>query len=236
MRKMVDTRAGLWLLITMGLLTVAAIVLFVFFAPARALTFPNLAGIAMTPQGVLLPVLGILLVTSEWGQRTGLVTFSLEPRRGRVVVAKTVAAVLIGLAALALLVGVGAVANVLGDAVQDGLGRWGPARGLVNMLILQLSAIIQGLAFGMLLRNSAAAIVTYFVLPTVFSVVFGVVGALNDLAPWVDLGTAQAPLFDSEAALTGEEWAQLLVTSMLWITLPFLVGCRVLLRSEVRST
>ncbi len=37
---------------------------------------------------VLLPVLGIMLVTSEWGQRTAMVTFALEPRRRRVVWAK----------------------------------------------------------------------------------------------------------------------------------------------------
>ena len=42
--------------------------------------------------GILLPVLGILLVTSEWSQRTAMVTFTLEPSRSRVIAAKFVVA------------------------------------------------------------------------------------------------------------------------------------------------
>ena len=37
-------------------------------------------------------MLGILLVTSEWTQRTALVSFTLTPVRGRVLVAKVLAA------------------------------------------------------------------------------------------------------------------------------------------------
>ena len=45
-------------------------------------------------------MLGILLVTSEWGQRTGMVTFTLEPHRGKVIAAKVVAALVLGLLAV----------------------------------------------------------------------------------------------------------------------------------------
>ena len=38
-----------------------------------------------TPMGILLPVLGVLSITSEWSQRTAMVTFTLEPSRMRVV-------------------------------------------------------------------------------------------------------------------------------------------------------
>ena len=41
---------------------------------------------------LILPVLGILLVTSEWSQRTGLTTFALVPQRERVIVAKLIGA------------------------------------------------------------------------------------------------------------------------------------------------
>ena len=92
MRKMLDTRAGFWLLVVIAVLTVAMIVLFATFAPDQDRNFDSFLGGAATPQGFLLPVLGVLLVTSEWGQRAALTTFTLVPHRSRVVVAKVLAA------------------------------------------------------------------------------------------------------------------------------------------------
>ena len=43
--------------------------------------------------GYFLPIIIIMLVTSESSQRNGLVTFTLEPRRSRVVVAKFIAGI-----------------------------------------------------------------------------------------------------------------------------------------------
>lgn len=236
LRKMVDTRAGLWLFLAMVLLTAAAVVLFFFFAEPSELTFANFLGVSLTPQGFLLPVLGILLITSEWTQRTGLVTFTLEPHRSRVVIAKTVAAVLIGLLAVALGLAIAALGNILGAGLQDGDGSWTfGTQGLIQVIVLQMSAIVQGLAFGMLLMNSAAAIVTYFVLPIVFNIVFSLVDALRDPAPWIDLGTAQTPLFELDDPLTGEEWAQVGVTAVIWILLPLVLGVIRLLHSELKS-
>ncbi len=237
LRKMVDTRAGLWLFVAIGVLTAAAVVLFLIFAPPEELHFANFAGIALTPQGFLLPVLGILLITSEWAQRTGLVTFTQEPNRGRVVVAKTLSALLVGVAAAALLLTVAGVGNVLGVALQDGAGGWDASggRGFLYVLILQVSGIIQGLAFGMLLMNSAAAIVSCFAIPISFSIVFGTVPALEGVAPWIDLGTAQEPLLEFDKAVSGMEWAQLAATTAIWVGLLFTLGVVRLLRSEVRS-
>ena len=236
LRKMIDTRAGMWLFIAIGVVTVAAVTLFLFFAEPQDLTFINFASIALTPQGFLLPILGILLITSEWGQRTGLVTFTLEPNRDRVVIAKVSAALIVGLIAVAVLLAVAALGNVLGSATQDGDGSWTfGGQGLSYVLILQVSAIIQGLAFGMILMNSAAAIVTYFVLPLVFGIVFSVVSALEDVGPWIELGTAQTPLFEFDQALTGSEWAQLGVASVIWIALPLIAGVIRLMRAEVKS-
>jgi hypothetical protein len=47
-------------------------------------------------------VLAILSVTSEWSQRTALVTFSLVPDRRRVLAAKLVAVVVLAVAVMAL--------------------------------------------------------------------------------------------------------------------------------------
>jgi ABC-2 type transport system permease protein len=235
MRKMLDTRAGLWLLVVILLLTVAAIGLFAIFAPDDARTFEAFLGIAATPQGFLLPVLGVLLVTSEWGQRAALTTFTLVPRRERVVVAKVLAAVLIGLAAIVIAVLVGALLT----AARGGVDAWADAgQSTGNFTLLQVLGILQGLAFGMLFLNSAAAIVTFFVVPIVSSVVFNLVSQLQDAAPWVDLGTAQTPFApgadDGPGGPSGEEWAQLATSSAIWILLPLAIGAWRILRSEVK--
>ena len=69
LRKMWDTRAGLWLLGSIVVVTAAFMLIFFFVADSQDRSFENFIGFAATPQGFLLPVLGILLVTQEWGQR-----------------------------------------------------------------------------------------------------------------------------------------------------------------------
>jgi ABC-type transport system involved in multi-copper enzyme maturation permease subunit len=231
LRKMVDTRAGMWLMIAIAAITVVAVVIFGLAANEQDRTFGNFMGFTGTPQGFLLPVMGILLVTQEWTQRTAMVTFTLEPHRSRTLAAKVYAALLLGLAAILLAMATAALATVVfgGDAGFDDVH----AIDFVKFGILQVSGILQGLAFGLLFLNSAAAIVTYFVLPTVFSLVANVWSFLSDKAAWIDFGTAQGPLFDP-GSLTGKEWAQLAVTGTAWVMLPFVAGLWRMLRAEVK--
>jgi len=233
LRKILDTRAGRWLLISIGLLTAAIIVIFLFAGTKSDLTFDNFLAVTGTPQGFLLPVLGILAITSEWSQRTGLVTFTLEPSRARVLAAKFIAMVLLGLAAVALAFGLAAVGNVLGMVLRDGSGAWTyQADWVAEIALGQVIGIVQGLAFGMVLMSSAAAIVLYYVLPIAWSILFNVISALNSAAPWVDLGTASQPLFNHE--MSGSNWAHLGVTILIWVGLPLLLGVVRVLKSEVK--
>jgi ABC-type transport system involved in multi-copper enzyme maturation permease subunit len=231
LRKMVDTRAGMWLMIAIAVITVGAVVIFGLAADEKDRTFSSFAGFTGTPQGFLLPVLGILLVTQEWSQRTAMVTFTLEPLRSRTLAAKVYAALLFGLGAIVLAFAMAALATLVfgGDDPWTGFA----AVDFLKFGLLQMSGILQGLAFGLLFLNSAAAIVTYFVLPTVFSIVANVWSFLADKAPWIDLGTAQNALFDS-GNLTGREWTQLAVTTFIWVVVPFVVGLWRMLRAEVK--
>lgn len=236
LRKTLDTRAGLWLLVAIAGITVAAMVLFLIFAPDRELTYDNFIGVTATPQGFLLPVLGILAITSEWSQRTGLVTFTLEPRRGRALAAKVAAVLLLGLVFVAILMASAAIGNVLGEVLRGGSAEWGFGLDETGrVLLLQLMGLLGGLAFGTVLLNSAAAIVLSFVLPLATGIVFGIVPGLQDSAPWIDLGTAQGPLFEFDSPVSTEEWMQILVTSIWWIWLPLAAGVTRVLRSEVKS-
>ena len=231
MRKMFDTRAGKWLMITIVAITALVVALLLIFGPDDAKSFESFLGGTATPQGFLLPVLGVLLVTSEWGQRAALTTFTLEPHRERVIAAKLVAAVLFGLAAIAIAIVVAAVATVIAS-VEDMWGVYGFGD-LGNFALLQTMGIVQGLAFGMLFLNSAAAIVTYFVLPIAFNILTSIIEQVRDVQPWIDIGTAQAPLFSGEG-LTGEEWAQVGTTTLIWIVLPMVVGAWRMMHAEVK--
>lgn len=233
LRKLVDTRAGMWLLAAVGLLTTAAVVVYLFAAEPAELTFRGFVDVTVLPQAALLPVLGILAVTTEWTQRTGLVTHALEPRRGRVLAMKFAVTGIVGAAAIGLALAAAAVANVLGMAMLDGNGSWAyGASGLRDTLLYQGLSLLQGLALGALLMNTAAALVGYFVLPTVFYLLFTLVDGLQEAAPWIDLGTSQDPLLNH--TIDGVEWVQLTVTTIWWILLPLLAGVWRLLHREIK--
>jgi ABC-2 type transport system permease protein len=231
LRKMTDTRSGLWLLGALGAITLAIVTIFFVTADASERTFINFMAATLGPQGFLLPVLGILLITSEWSQRTGLVSFTLMPVRSRVLAAKVWAGLLAGSAAIGLSIVLAAAATVIGGADNgfahvglDDLGKFG---------ILQFTGIVQGLAFGLLFLSSAPAIVSYFVFPTALNILGTLWTPLGDIQPWVDLWAAQSPLFTGDD-LTGEQWLQIGASNLIWVVLPFAVGLVRVLRTEVK--
>ncbi len=233
LRKLVDTRAGRWLLVGITLATVAAVGVYLFTADASDLTFQHFVNVTVLPQSWLLPVLGIMAVTSEWTQRTGLVTHTLEPRRGRVLAAKFAATGLLGGVAVVLALAAAAGANVLASALLDGNGAWAYGiDGLGDTVLFQALSLLAGLALGTLLMNTAAAIALYLLLPTAFGLLFTMVDSLTGVAGWIDLSTSQAPLFDHSIA--GVEWLQLLATTTWWILLPLAAGLWRLLHREIK--
>src|SRR5690349_16905787 len=96
LRKMFDTRSGFWLMIGMGVSALLATAAVVLWAPDSSITYDSFGAAIGIPMTLLLPVMAILSVTSEWSQRSGLTTFTLVPRRGRVILAKVVVSVAVG--------------------------------------------------------------------------------------------------------------------------------------------
>ncbi len=232
LRKMSNTRSGKWLLIGIAAITLVVIVVFYATAAASERTFFNFMVAANGPQGLLLPVLGILLVTSEWTQRTALVSFTLTPVRGRVLRAKFLAALMAGMAAIVIALLLASLATVIGGSgnawAQVGVDDLG------KFVLLQVTGVIQGLAFGLLFLNSSAAIVTYFVLPTAINIVGMMWESMQQVQPWIDLWAAQEPLFRGAGNLTGEQWAQSVTSTLIWVVLPLVVGLVRVLRAEVK--
>ncbi len=231
LRKTADTRAGRWLLGVIGLISVAVVVVLLCVGDPADLAFDRLYGPTLIPVGVLLPVLGVLAVTSEWSQRTALTTFALVPVRARVVAAKLGASVLLSILAAAGGFAVAAAGNVIGG-LAGGDGGWHVTGAALDyaVLFLVLNTLV-GVAFGLLLMNSAAAIVLLFVLPTLWSVVGSLVHGLHPATRWLDLGATTEPLLNN--TMTDTAWARLGVSVAVWIVLPLAVGLLRQARREV---
>jgi ABC-2 type transport system permease protein len=238
LRKSHDTRAGFWLLAFMGIVVAITyvVMLLVTAFGSSDFSFGTFVGAAAFGTSVLLPVLGILVVTSEWSQRTAMTTFALETNRFRVIAAKLVTGLVLTFLVAAFAVAVGAVANVLNIALA-GSGSWEFGfNHLVGFLITQSLAMLGGFALATLLLNSPAAIVAFFaykwVLPTIFIILGANFGWFHDVLPWIDFQTAQESLFD--LSLKGADWAHLFATGAFWLGLPLALGLRRVLRAEIK--
>jgi ABC-2 type transport system permease protein len=238
LRKSYDTRAGIWLLGITAFLAAAVmvIVLIVVLVQDEPITLNDFVGVANFISGFLLPVLGIMLVTSEWSQRTAMVTFTLEPHRGRIVLAKLVAGLLLALIVSLIATLSALVVNAV-YSVASGGGDWHfGLLELLGFLLTQVIAMLTGFAFATLLLNTAAAIVVYFaysfLVPTVFAIAAQFLGWFEDVQPWIDFAQAQSPLID--ASMTGEDWVHLLVSGLIWLAIPVALGLRRILRAELK--
>ncbi len=238
LRKMFNTRSGFWMLISIGVLSVIATGAVIIFAPDSAVTYESFATAIGFPMSVILPMIAILAVTSEWSQRSGLTTFTLVPSRGRVIGAKAIATVLVGLGSMAVAFAVGAVGNLAGSALAGVDTVWDVSLSTAPQIVLgNLVGMAIGFTLGVVLRNSAAAIVGYFVvslvMPGILVLLAQVRSWFEDLQPWIDWNETQVALFDG-ATNTGKEWAMLGSTTMIWIAIPLVVGLLFLRRSEVK--
>jgi hypothetical protein len=238
LRKMFDTRSGFWLMMSIGITATIATVAVILFASDDDLTYGTFAGAVGFPMALILPMIAALSVTSEWSQRSGLTTFTLVPHRGRVILAKALAAVGVAVVSIPLALAIGAAGNVVGTSINGSSLVWDISfADTLNIVLGQVLGLLAGFMLGVLIRNSPGAIVAYFVyslvLPTLSAVLAESTQWFRDVQPWVDVNYAQAALFSSDT-LTGEQWANIAVTGLVWLVLPLLVGLRMLLRSEIK--
>ena len=231
LRKMVDTRAGFWLQIAMVALTVVVVVVRLLVGDATDHTFQSVLDAGLQPAAVLLPVLGILLVTSEWSQRTGLITFALVPVRSRVLGAKLIASLLLAVAMLAMSVAVVAAGVFVSSPGVE--GTWSDAAPLIGQSAVYLTAgMVVGVAFGAILLTSAPAIVLLFALPMSWMAVVSL-PLFSGVAPWVDYASALGQM--TVEVMSATQWAHAGTSLALWMVLPLLIGAWRITRREIAS-
>ena len=240
LRKARDTRAGFWLLVVIvGLLIVVpGIAVIITLVNTDPVQLDDFVGIASYMASFLLPLLAIMLVTSEWTQRTAMVTFSLEPRRSRIVLAKLTAAALLTVANLVAGLAVGFVYTAICEVVQPDETGWHLDPGNVaGFFVTALLAMLGGFAIATLILNTPASIVLFvvyrFVLPGVFAVVTALSDALGNIVPWVDFQGAQADLYNWDIP-DAAGWAHLVTSGILWLVVPLVLGIWRLVRAEVK--
>ena len=237
LRKMFDTRAGFWLMAAILGAAVLASGALVAFAPDASITYASFTQAIGFPMAIILPIVAILAVTGEYSQRSVLTTFTLEPRRGRVVVAKALAVTIAGVAAVVVTLGVGALGNVVGSAVNGTDAVWNVSADQAWAIALgTLVAMAMGFAVGSLLRSTAAAVAVYFVYSLVVPLAAEMLAAYQqwfaDLRPWIDFNLNANGLF--ELVRPDDFWAQLATSGLLWLVLPLAYGVSRIVRAEVK--
>lgn len=235
-RKMFNTAAARWYSIAIGLI-LALIIVAMFFSGGGAHGFALYFNVNVQTLGYLLPILGILAVTSEWSQRTAMTTFSLEPRRGRVVAAKTVVTLALSAVIFGVAIGLGALGNLASIVLRDAPSDWTMSGTFLGSVAIWLAlTVLMGLGFALLIQNTPGAIVAFLLLPIASVMIFEIVTGLHDIRDWVDISFAFAPMLEGDglAGLTGEDWAKVGTASAIWVGLPLLLGTWRTLRREVK--
>jgi ABC-type transport system involved in multi-copper enzyme maturation permease subunit len=238
-RKALDTRAGRWLIIGILGLVVIIEVIYSFAADNSDKNLQDYIQIPGFTLGYFLPIVIIMLVTSEASQRNGLVTFTLEPKRSRIVLAKFIAGIALALGVMVLAVVLAVLGTLLGIAT-GGEVSWHLDGGLVfyALFLSNMIGIFIGFALAMLIMNTAGAIVAYFaytlILPTAVGLLSLLSDTFEDIAPWIEFNTAQTPLISSPYSPTGEEWAQIATSGAIWLLLPLALGIWRLMRIEFK--
>jgi len=240
LRKAVNTLASFWLVAGIGIIVIGVeglLLLLVVIQNGQS-SPGDFAVFASYITAVALPVLAIMLVTSEWTQRTAMVTFSLEPRRSRVLIAKYLTCVILTFLAVVMSVVVGFLCALVAQIANPDATTWDFAPELLGgFFVVQTLATSLGFALAALLLNTPAAIVAfviYRVIPvSAFGVAANYIDWFSDVRPWIDFEYAQGPLYD--LSISGaDEWGQLLVAGMIWLGLPLIFGVLRILRAEVK--
>ena len=210
----------------------------ILFAPDSAMTYDNFGAAIGVPMTLLLPVMAILSVTSEWSQRSGLTTFTLVPHRGRVIWAKMVVSMALGAVSIGRRArhrrarqhrrlrhrrgrhGVGHLRQP--DRAAGPRQRAEPADRLhARRADPQLPR-----------RDRRRSSSTRSCSRPSRCVLGNFQQWWEDLRPWLDFNWAQGELYDGH--LTSTEWAQLGTSGLIWLVVPLAVGLVMVMRSEVK--
>jgi hypothetical protein len=166
-----------------------------------------------------------------------LTTFTVVPNRGRIMLGKAIGVLAISVPATALALAVGALGNIAAAAIAGQAAVWDQSLTVAPYLLLSIAlTMLVGFAYGTLIRNSAGAIVAFFIFAFVIPPILGLLAMskdwFTDVRPWVDLDHQATAL--QSGGFDTEQWQQLASAAAIWLVLPLVAGFWTLLRSEVK--
>lgn len=237
-RKLFDTRAALWLLVATVALSAFILGSFAIFASTPGVGLPPLTGSVLLDAGtsslhLLVPVTAIMVAASEWTQRSALVTFTVEPRRVRVLAAKVIAVIVASLVLFAIVAGLSVLVGWLMITFGHVAITWTFNAAAIAWLAgaVVLDALL-GLALGMLLMNTPAAITVYFVAPMLMQLASGFSEKVAEVISWLNMSMALSPLTSGQ--WDHAHWGKVSVAISVWVLLPLLAGAVRMVRREVK--
>lgn len=234
LRKSVDTKSALVLLAVIFVLAAG----FAVLASTGEPDLNSFVGSALIPLPFLLPVISALSATSEWSQRATVTTFSLVPRRSRILVARLMATVLLVLLlASAIVVTTMAIFVVMHPAAFQATDWAEFAKTLWSILVLAITAALTGVAMGYLLLIPALAISVTLLVPVAYDVFISL--RFPDVGPWISsLAFSQwlmkPNLTWESSGLDTIGLGPALSSLLLWTVLPLAAGWVRQLRKEVK--
>lgn len=221
LRKFFKTDAGFALPAMILLFTAVA-----NFGDAKSADLENVTNAAhLFTDGIdvatwFLPLIGAVIVTGEFSSRLAVTTFTLTPRRGRIIAAKLATSVLFALTAVLIATAFAVVASTIfkyAHALPGGL-QLGV---LAQSLLLLTLKVIFGIALGAMLLHTAPAVVATFAGPALLAALLAMKG-FGQLHSWLNLTNALSPF--SQHLLSAQEWAHAGTAVGFWILLPLLIG------------
>lgn len=232
LRKATDTTVSRILLAGGVLVMAAAMAAYLSFVDPGQWGLQPFTAIANGILGTALALLGIILVTGEFGHRTMAATLSLVPSRARVVAAKSLAAVVMAVVGFVAAVAVAAVATAIGAAMEPDVSFSFGGAAIGQMLLFSVVSVLIGVGFGLLFQNTVVAVLVYLVLPQI--VLFaGLIPGADTVTAWADVNTAAMP-FSTGGAESGVQWARFAVATAVWVGVPYALGFARLARREIR--
>ena len=224
--KATDTRAARWLIALVALSTLGMMLVPVIVPTSFDQTHASYLRVGALGVSTLLGVVAILMLTSEWSQRSIMTTLTQEPRRIRVLNAKLAVSMVLGVGG-AIFGGVAAAAGI-GLAAMSGrtLEANMRAGAIASYLLYVVINVLASVALGALLQNSAAAIAASFALPASVALL----GTASTLLDWIDMATAWKWVLDND-------WAghvpQISFSIAFWVAVPLAAGVVRTLRRDV---
>jgi ABC-type transport system involved in multi-copper enzyme maturation permease subunit len=228
LRKATDTRSGRWLLAMIVGLSIVALGWSLAHAD-DGVSFAAYGGGMVGVVAFLAPVIGLLAMTAEWTQRTALTTFTFAPRRGRVLAAKFIAAMVLAMATLAIGIALSLLTTAIGGAVHGGATWAGTGDEIRAYVIIVAAQVVMASAFGALAAQTTVAIGAFLAAPAVWAKVSEPL--LGKAAPWFDVFSAYGQL-SSDRPL--DHIAQTITAVTLWVVVPATIGIARSLRREVK--